>query len=43
VLVLDETGMRVGELEALTWGDVDEPRGRGVSRRPRARAAGRGG
>jgi integrase len=29
LLVLDATGMRVGELEALTWGDVDEPRGRG--------------
>jgi integrase len=28
VLVLDATGMRVGELEALTWGDVDEPAGR---------------
>jgi integrase len=28
VVVLDATGMRVGELEALTWGDVDEPRGR---------------
>jgi integrase len=27
-LVLDATGMRIGELEALTWGDVDEPRGR---------------
>lgn len=27
-LILDATGMRVGELEALTWGDVDEPRGR---------------
>jgi len=26
-LVLDATGMRVGELEALTWGDIDEPRG----------------
>jgi integrase len=26
--VLDATGMRVGELEALTWGDMDEPRGR---------------
>lgn len=25
---LDATGMRVGELEALTWGDVDEPRRR---------------
>jgi integrase len=25
-LVLDATGMRVGELERLTWGDVDEPR-----------------
>jgi integrase len=28
LVVLDATGMRVGELEALTWGDVDEPRGR---------------
>ncbi len=28
LLVLDATGMRVGELEALTWGDVDEPAGR---------------
>ena len=28
VLVLDQTGMRVGELEALTWGDVDDRRGR---------------
>jgi integrase len=27
-LVLDATGMRTGELEALTWGDVDEPRDR---------------
>jgi integrase len=27
-LVLDASGMRVGELERLTWGDVDEPRGR---------------
>jgi integrase len=27
-LVLDATGMRIGELEALTWGDVDEPRER---------------
>jgi integrase len=27
-LVLDATGMRIGELEALTWGDVDEPRRR---------------
>ncbi len=27
-LVLDCTGMRVGELDRLTWGDVDEPRGR---------------
>jgi integrase len=24
-LVLDATGMRIGELEALTWGDLDEP------------------
>lgn len=28
LLVLDSTGMRLGELESLTWGDVDEPRGR---------------
>jgi integrase len=28
LLVLDATGMRVGELEALTWGDVDESRSR---------------
>jgi integrase len=28
LLVLDGTGMRVGELEALTWGDIDEHRGR---------------
>jgi integrase len=27
-LVLDATGMRVGELEALSWGDLDEPRAR---------------
>jgi integrase len=27
-IVLEATGMRVGELEALTWGDVDEPAGR---------------
>jgi integrase len=27
-LVLDATGMRVGELEGLTWGDLDEPRAR---------------
>lgn len=28
LLVLDGTGMRVKELEGLTWGDVDEPDGR---------------
>ena len=28
LLALDATGMRVGELEALTWGDVDEQSGR---------------
>jgi integrase len=28
LLVLDASGMRLGELEQLTWGDVDEPRGR---------------
>ena len=28
LLALDATGMRVGELEALTWGDMDEPGGR---------------
>ena len=32
LVVLDATGMRVGELERLTWGDVDEHAGRwGVS------------
>lgn len=25
MLVLDATGMRVGEVEALTWSDLDEP------------------
>jgi integrase len=28
ILVLDATGMRVGELERLAWGDVDEQEGR---------------
>jgi integrase len=28
LVVLDATRMRLGELEALTWGDVHEPRGR---------------
>lgn len=28
LLLLDATGMRLGELERLTWGDVDEQRGR---------------
>jgi integrase len=28
LLVLEATGMRVGELEALKWGDIDEPGGR---------------
>jgi integrase len=28
LLVLEATGMRVGELEALMWGDIDEPRQR---------------
>jgi integrase len=42
VLLLDVTGMRVGELEALTWGDVDEQRQRwrvsaAVSKTSRAR------
>jgi len=27
-LVLDASGMRIGELEGLTWADVDEPRQR---------------
>jgi integrase len=41
-LVLDATGMRVGELEHLAWGDVDEPRQRlrvtaAVSKTGRAR------
>jgi integrase len=42
VLVLDGTGMRLGEVEALTWGDVDESRQRwrvsaGTSKTGRAR------
>ncbi|MBA3433791.1 MAG: tyrosine-type recombinase/integrase [Actinobacteria bacterium] len=42
LLVLDASGMRVGELEQLAWGDVDEPRGRwrvsaGVSKTGAAR------
>lgn len=42
LLVLDATGMRLGELEGLTWGDVDEARQRwrvsaGVSKTGRAR------
>jgi len=42
LLVLDSTGMRVGELEQLTWGDIDERRGRwrvsqAVSKTGRAR------
>ena len=41
LLVLDATGMRLGELERLTWGDVDEQRQRwrvsaGVSKTGRA-------
>jgi integrase len=28
LLVLDATGMRVGELESITWGDVDDSRSR---------------
>ncbi len=28
LVVLESTGMRVGELERLAWGDMDEPRGR---------------
>lgn len=28
LLVLDATGMRLGEVEALAWGDLDERRGR---------------
>ena len=42
LLVLDATGMRVGELDALTWGDVDEQRGRWrVSRAVSKTGAGR--
>ena len=42
LLVLDATGMRLGELEGLTWGDVDESRSRwrvsqAVSKTGRAR------
>jgi integrase len=28
LLVLDDTGMRISELETLEWRDIDEPRGR---------------
>ncbi len=42
LVVLDATGMRLGELEGLTWGDVDESRSRwrvsqAVSKTGRAR------
>jgi integrase len=42
LLVLDATGIRLGEMEGLTWGDVDESRGRwwvsqAVSKTGRAR------
>lgn len=42
LLVLDDTGMRITELELLEWGDVDEPRSRwrvsaGVAKTGRAR------
>jgi integrase len=42
LLVLDATGMRLGELEQITWGDVDEGRSRwrvrqAVSKTSRAR------
>jgi integrase len=42
LLVLDATGMRLGELEGLAWGDIDEQRGRwrvsqAVSKTNRAR------
>lgn len=42
LIVLDATGMRLGELERLTWGDVDETLGRwrvsaSVSKTSRAR------
>lgn len=33
LLVADATGMRVGEIERFTWGDVDEPAGRWRVRR----------
>jgi integrase len=42
LLVLDDTGMRLSELERLSWGDMDEPKGRwrvsaAVSKTGRAR------
>jgi integrase len=45
LLVLDATGMRLGELERLTWGDLDESRqrwrvSRAVSKTGRARWVG---
>jgi integrase len=33
LIVLDATGMRIGELEGLVWGDLDEPAGRWRIRR----------
>jgi len=44
-LVLDASGMRIGELEGLTWADVDEPRQRfrisaGTTKTGRARWVG---
>ena len=40
--MLDATGMRVGELEALRWGDVDEARAAGVCPGRRRRRGGAG-
>lgn len=39
LLVLDATGMRLGELQGLRWGDVDEHAGAGASPRPCRRLA----
>ena len=43
LLVLDGTGMRLGELEGLRWGDVASHADAGASRRPSPRRGGRGG
>jgi integrase len=42
-LMLDATGMRIGELEPLTWSDIETRAVAGASRRPSRRQGGPGG